>query len=62
MFCLGQDEMRLEVTSQIAGTVTRLLMSGLVARENSGKIREIFGMGRDYSVPLGKFLNGLEMN
>ena len=46
----------------IAKTVTRLLMSGLVAQENSGKIWEKFRMGRDYSVPLRKFLNGLEMN
>ena len=30
--------------------------------ENPGKIWEKFGMGRDYSVTLGKFLNGLEMN
>ena len=33
-------------------------MSGLVAWEKLGK----FGTGRDYSVPLGKFLNGLEMS
>ena len=32
-------------------------MSGLVARENS----ENFWMGRYYSVPLGKFLNGLKI-
>ena len=36
-------------------------MSGLVARENSGKIQEKSGTGRDYSTPLGKVLNGLEM-
>ena len=39
-------------------------MSGLVARDNSGIIREKFRMGRDYSqysVPLGKFLNSLEV-
>ena len=42
-------------------TVMKLLMPGLVARENLGKIWEKFGTGRDYSVSLGKFLNGLEM-
>ena len=42
----------LEVTSWIAGTGTGLHTSGLVARDNSG---------RDCSVPLGKFLNGLEI-
>ena len=31
--------------SQIAGTGTVLQMSGLVARDNTGKIREKFGMG-----------------
>ena len=55
--------MGLEVTSRIAGTWTGLQMSGLVAQDNSGKKREKIGMGRDYySIPLGKFLNGLEMN
>ena len=29
--------------------------------DNSGKIWEKFGTVRDYSIPLGKFLNGLEM-
>ena len=40
--------------SRIAGTGTGLLLYGPVARENSGKIREKFRTGRDYSVPLGK--------
>ena len=31
-----------------------LLLYGPVARENPGKIREINGMRRDYSLPLGK--------
>ena len=35
--------MRLELISQIGGTETRLMFSGLVTRENSGKIREING-------------------
>ena len=39
-FFSRRDETRLEVTSQIAETVTRLHMSGTVARENSGKIRD----------------------
>ena len=43
-------------------TMTRRLISGLVAWENLGKIWEKFGTGWDYSAPLGKFLNGLEMN
>ena len=37
-FEMKRDKTRLEVTSRIAKTVTRLLMSGLVAREKSGKI------------------------
>ena len=36
-----RDETRLELISRIGGTGTRLLFSGLVTRENSGKIREI---------------------
>ena len=41
--------MGLEATLRIAKTVTRLLMSDLVARENLGKIQEKFGMGQDNS-------------
>ena len=37
-------ETRLEVTSRIAETVTRLHMSGTVAQENSGKIRDGTGL------------------
>ena len=40
-----RDETRLEVTSQTAETVMRLHMSGTIAWENSGKIRD--GMGWD---------------
>ena len=35
-----RDETRLELISRIGGTGTRLIFSGLVTRENSGKIRE----------------------
>ena len=35
--CSRQDEMRLEATSRIGETMTRLLMSGLVAQEKFGK-------------------------
>ena len=42
-FFSRRDETRLEVTSQIAEIVSRLHMSGTVAREISGKIRD--GMG-----------------
>ena len=42
--------------SRMAGTGTGLLLYGPVGRENSGKIREKFGTGRDYSVLLGKSL------
>ena len=37
---LRQDKTRLEGTSRIPETVTRLLMSGFIDRENSGKIRD----------------------
>ena len=47
---------------ELGGTGTRLVFSGPVAQENPGKIWEKFGTGRNYSVPLGKFWNGLEMN
>ena len=40
LFFSRQDETRLEVSSRIAETVTRLHMSGTVALENSGKIRD----------------------
>ena len=48
--------MRLEDTSQIAETVTRLFMSSSVARENSGIIWDKYETGWDYSVPLRKSL------
>ena len=57
LFFLRQDGMGLGVTSRIAGTGTGLHISGLVARDNFGKIQD--GTGPDYSVPLGKFLNDL---
>ena len=41
---LRQDKMRLEGTSRIPETVTRLLMSGFIDRENSGKIRDRKGL------------------
>ena len=50
-----RDETRLELISRIGGTETRLIFSGLVARENSGKIRGKNGKRRDYSIPFGKF-------
>ena len=59
---LRRDKTRLEATSQIGGTGTRLLFSGPFAQENPGKIWEKLGKGRDYTVPFGKFWNGLEMN
>ena len=58
--CFEQDETRLELTSRIGGTGMRLMFSGLVTRENSGKIREINGTRRDYSIPFGKFPNSTE--
>ena len=43
-FFSRQDKTRLEGTSQIAEIVKRLLMSGFVAWENSGKIRDGTGL------------------
>ena len=60
-FFWRRDKTRLEATSRIGGTGTRLMFSGPVAQENPGKIPEKFGMGRDCSLPLGKVLNVLEM-
>ena len=36
-----RDETRLQLIFRIGGTGTRLMFSGLVTRENSGKIQEI---------------------
>ena len=44
---LRRDKTRLEATSQIGGTGTRLLFSGPFAQENPGKIWEKLGTGRD---------------
>ena len=55
-----RDKMRLELISRIGGTRTRLMFSGLVTRENSGKIREINGTRRDYSEPFGKVSSSTE--
>ena len=52
--------MRLELISQIGGTGTRLMSSGLVFLENSGKIQEINGTRRDYSVPFRKVSSSTE--
>ena len=49
-----RDETRLELISRIGGIRTRLMFSGLVTRENLGKIWEINGTRRDYSLPFGK--------
>ena len=51
---------RLKDTSQIGETVIILLFSGPVAWENPGKKQEKNGMGRDYSLPLGKVLSSTE--
>ena len=61
LFFWRRDKTRLEATSRIGGTGTRLMFSGPVAQENPVKIPEKFGMGRDCSLPLGKVLNVLEM-
>ena len=42
---MRQDKTRLEITSQIGGTGTRLLFTGPVAWENPRKIWEINGTG-----------------
>ena len=47
------NETRLEATSWIAETVKRLLMSGLVARESSGKFGK--NLGRDITT---QYLSG----
>ena len=63
-FFSRHDNTRLEATSGIGGTRTRLLFSGPIAQENLGKIHEKFGTGLeslDYSVPLRKVLNGLKI-
>ena len=43
-FFSRRDKMRLEVTSRIGGTGTRLLFSGPIARENLGKIWDRTGL------------------
>ena len=40
-FYTRRDKTRLDLISRIGGTGTRLLFSGLVPRENTGKIQEI---------------------
>ena len=57
-----QDKTRPEGTSQLAKTMTRLLLSDLVVRENSVKILEKYGTGWDYSVPLGNSWMVLKSN
>ena len=54
------SETRLEANARIGGTGTRLLLYGPIARENQGKIGEINGTGRDYSLLLGKVLSSTE--
>ena len=51
------NKMRLELISRIGGIGKRLMFSGLVTRENSGKIREINNFGTN-SVLLPKLLIG----
>ena len=53
--------MGLEDTPRIGETVTRLLMFGPVARDNSGKIGNNLGRDETTQYHLEKVLNGLEM-
>ena len=50
-FEIRRDKTRLEVTSRIAETVTRLLMSGLVTRENPGKFPDFSPLKTNNTVP-----------
>ena len=53
--------MGLEDTPRIGETVTRLLMFGPVARDNSGKIGNNLGRDETTQYHLEKVLNGLEV-